>query len=399
MYTIYVDGNLLYSPERVSDGYVVTSAVLTREVNCADTFEFTMPTSNPAYSSLVMFKSLIRIYRDDNTVFIGRAISANRGLYDLITYHCEGGLGLLKGAVKLVDWNVRVYDFLNSVSYYHSNAWVTFMRAGLTSNMPAGVTRNYQTRDYLKKTIGVDALDYLLDTLVNEYGGHFDVEYREELRDGLPLVKIYWFDVGKEPLNSQTIEFRKNIIDITQNIDFSNFTTVYKPVKKGISHAQGGSGYSLMMLNGYDGEGVHGNYYIPDESILQTYGVSTEIVQYEDNDNINSISALYSAIKDYASKKAVSNISFDVKAIDLNFADNTIPALVAGQRNRIISAPNGIDQTILCSKTVENLLDPTANQYGFGSTIDVVTSMIKSNTVQENSKNINMLLNSIASST
>lgn len=437
MYTIYVDDALLYSPERAADGYVITAGKLTREVNKADSLDITVPGSNPGIASLVMMGSKIVVFRDNVIVFIGRALTAKRGLYDLTTYHCEGGLAYFND-IKIPSILAgsshppkTYFDYLyeqvhedysdvglglfnnyyipNYVPHVHSSAgWYWDSTAPENARHyvfehPEDHAIEYYTTSYLQRLI----------TLQNQFGGTVVVEYRnvKEYLNGhyVDAVLPHYYAPGTEPLNAQVIEFGKNLLDIAQTVDYSKLATVYCSI--GFVKVEGKS-YCAEILLPSDGDGVclAGPWprnpvmvYIPDKSAVEQYGFVMDWIEFdltEYHDRTKAIlyvdetvhdyrytaegerlrGILLDQTKSYAETNNMACATFECKAIDRSFVDNTVAPLCVGQRNRIISQPNGIDTTIICNRTEENLVDPTQDRYTFGTSASFLAHMLKPNT-------------------
>ena len=71
MFTILSDGNTMYAPTLIENGYVVTSPKLTKEVNKAGSLEFTLPATNPAYSDYSKMKTLLTVEEDETEIWRG----------------------------------------------------------------------------------------------------------------------------------------------------------------------------------------------------------------------------------------------------------------------------------------------------------------------------------------
>ena len=78
MYTIYVDGSLLYSPNLADDGFGVLEPKIRMTLNTADSFECRIPTSNPLYGHISKLKSVVKVYDGNTRIFRGRVIDDRR---------------------------------------------------------------------------------------------------------------------------------------------------------------------------------------------------------------------------------------------------------------------------------------------------------------------------------
>lgn len=441
MYRIFVDDELLYSPDRADGGYIVTAAKLTREVNKADSLDLTIPGSNPGLANLRMMGSRITVLRYKNSttalfdvLFIGRALTAKRGLYDLITYHCEGGLAYF-GDISVESTEPfgrsmpravfkELYDQISEE--YSTTPIGTFIDTYIPnfvqhvypynqiygSEVPAAAkdfklentpSMSYMDLSYLEKTLSVQG----------QYGGTVVLEYSDrkmtEHGNAIYVVIPHYYESGSEPLNSQVIEFGENILDIAQSVDYSSLITVYYAV--GFVKVEGRETEQIITLPS-TGDGIclvgtqynnTQNLYIPDTSAVEEYGFLMQSIKYDMTDyhdaslDITYYDAvehqtkytqegtrlrniLLDQLKAHAASNGAANISFQCSAIDRSFVDDSITPLCVGQRNRLISEPNGIDTYIVCSRTEEDLLDPMKNRYTFGTSVSILAHLLRPNT-------------------
>ncbi len=71
MYTVYADGEIIYSPLlAANDGYAFVSAKVIRELNKAGSFRFTMPPNNVAYGKINKLATIISVVSSDNPMYV-----------------------------------------------------------------------------------------------------------------------------------------------------------------------------------------------------------------------------------------------------------------------------------------------------------------------------------------
>lgn len=435
MYRIYADDVLLYSPRRTEDGYIITAGKLTREVNKADSLDLTIPGSNPGLSALRMIGSRIVVYRDNDIVFIGRALTAKRGLYDLITYHCEGGLAYFNDALYAsneftIAEPKEVFSCLNTT--YQSGSysgvkfreryipnyvphiqgspfyWYNEIPSGASGYIPGEYMRSYD-KSIFERTL--KAVELFGGSLVVRYTGAVNQEYASPV----PLVQVHWYASGSEPLDTQVLHFGENILDLTHSIDYTGIRTVffatgivshdgfesdviiYLPLDSGCEVPVEGTSYTKTLT-----------LYIPDASLVTQYGFLMDEIQFDLSDqyssgdigSIDNITSeyrrlqqiLYDKTVSYAASKTEGAVSFQCNAIDLNLVDSTKPPFNIGHRNRIVSEPNGIDTTVLCSRTEIDLLNPSNSRYTFGAPASMMASLLRPNSSLSGNDNVARLV-------
>ena len=97
MYRILCDSYVLYDP-RLPDLFVLEPD-LTQKKNEPGELTFTIPKEHPQYGALEKLKSRVRVYRDDNLIWVGRAIEDERDLYENRKVVAEGVLAFLLDSI------------------------------------------------------------------------------------------------------------------------------------------------------------------------------------------------------------------------------------------------------------------------------------------------------------
>ena len=62
MYTILIDGKVLYSPNLASENYSVLNPKLTMELNKSGSLEFILPPNNVMYDQIQKLKSIVQVF-------------------------------------------------------------------------------------------------------------------------------------------------------------------------------------------------------------------------------------------------------------------------------------------------------------------------------------------------
>ena len=110
MYTIYVDGELLYAPTLVHEGYAVLNPKLTVELNKAGSLTFLLPPNNVMYDRIQKLKSVVTVLQDNEEIFRGRVLHDTRDFYNRKDVYCEGELSFLLDSIQ------RPYNLTGSFS-------------------------------------------------------------------------------------------------------------------------------------------------------------------------------------------------------------------------------------------------------------------------------------------
>lgn len=220
MYSIYVDGKLLYSPLLIDDGYLVLNPKLTMELSKAGSLTFLIPPKNPMYSSIQKLKSIVTVYDNDEEIFRGRVLYDEKDIFGKKNVYCEGELAFLIDSIQ------RPYEFTGDIPDLFKkfidahNEQVEEEKRFIIGEITVTDPNNYINRSNTNYT---NTWDEINAKLIETHGGYI----RPRLVNGkryIDLVKSYGLQ------NSQTIEFGKNILDISEYITAENVFTVLIPL-------------------------------------------------------------------------------------------------------------------------------------------------------------------------
>lgn len=355
MYTIHVDGNLLYSPLLVDDGYLVLNPKLTLELGKSGSLTFLLPPNNPLYDGIQKLKSMVIVYQDSEEIFRGRVLHDEKDFYNRKNVYCEGELAFL------LDSQQRPYSFQGDISDLYMkfinahNAQVEEEKRFYVGEITVTDPNNYINRSNIYYN---NTWDEISDKLIASHGGYL----RPRLKDGkryLDYVKAY----GK--VNSQVIEFGVNMLDISEYITAEDVFTVLIPLGFEQTDSGGNSTGRLTI------ESVNsGKDYIEDDAAIALFGRITKTQEWDDVTVASNLLAKGRAFLNSGIEMAV---TLTMKAIDLHLADVEVERISLGDYVRVISLPHKLDKYFLCSKIVIDIVSPDKTEYTFGVTYTTMT--------------------------
>ena len=211
MYRVYCDSYLLHDP-RLTDLKLINPKC-DLELNKTGSFTFTIYPNHPYFDKLMKLKSIVTIYQDDDLLFRGRILDDKSGMYNEKQITCEGELAFL------LDSFQRPYDFMSGDKHTtipelfqffldNHNAQVEQAKQFKIGNITVTDPNNYIVRSDTNYKTTWDALN---EKLVEPCGGYLFVRHEE---DGNYLDYLIDF----QTISSQSIEFGKNMIDISQTL-------------------------------------------------------------------------------------------------------------------------------------------------------------------------------------
>lgn len=351
MYQVFCDSKILYDPR--TEDRVLINPKLTLESNKSGTFTFSKPITNTV--EVNKLKSVIEVYKDGVLLFSGRALNDEKDFYCTGKIGCEGELAYFNDSI------VRPYNFENkSVKYIldylikNHNSQVKerkkcfqIGKVNVVDNNGAEDSVYRSSTDYTKTWKVIE------EKLLDKLGGYLQVR-REKGVKYLDYLKEYTH------INSQVIEFRSNLLDITQFTNAADVVTVLIPLGK----KDYNENYTTI-------ESVNdGKDYIYDKTAVSLYGWIWGIQQWEDiTKPINLLNRAESYIKDCVNLA----LTLELTAIDLSILDINIENIKVGDWVRVISTPHGLDKYFLVTKMTLDLNNPGNNKITLGDTIKGLT--------------------------
>jgi phage minor structural protein len=359
MYTIVVDGNTLYSPNLVNEGYSVLKPKLTMELNKSGSLEFTLPPNNIMYNSIQKLKSTVQVFDGDEEIFKGRVLHDEKDFYKRKAVYCEGELAFLLDSIQRpYDYQGTVEGFFSQLLYYH-NRDVSEDR-----KLYDGKVTVKDRNDYIhySSTQYPNTWDELNEKLINRYGGY--------LKTRIVYGRKY-LDYLEEPeeVSSQTIEFGMNLLDLKEYINADDVFTILIPLG---AKQEEGSEERLTIASVNDGKD-----YSEDTSAINLFG---RIYRTNTWDDVTLPQNLLTKGRAYLASGVQMAVSLNMKAVDLHLVNVDTERIKLGDYVRVVSIPHELDRNFQCTKIILDLVDPKNSEYDFGIAFPSLTDQITKRT-------------------
>ena len=378
MYTIYADDKLVYAPHLSGMGFAVTSPKVEVELGKAGSAEFNLPPNNNMYNGIKKLKSEIIVYDEKDEgierdeIFRGRVLHDEKDFYNQKNVYCEGELSYL------IDSIVRPYSYQGDVEklfkqYVNShNSQVEEEKRFAIGKVTVTDPNDYITRESSEYPSSFDEMN---SKLVNLLGGYL----RPRLSGGIRYLD-YVTEYGD--ISDQTIEFGKNLLDISEYISAEDVFTVLIPLGPEQQDENGNSSGRLTIssVNG-------GKDYIEDEDAIKLFG---RIVKVQTWDDVTIASNLLSKGEQFLKQGIEMAISITIKALDLHLIGVDVSRIKLGDYVRVVSYPHNIDQYFLCSKISYDLQNPENTEYTLGINFTSLTDQ-QTNQQKTNQNNVNII--------
>lgn len=350
MYMILADDRVLWDPILSSEGYSIISPCLRVGVNKAGSLSFTMPPSHPLYSSIQKMKTIIRVELDGEEIWSGRVEEDEKDFYNRKEIYCAGRLSfLLDSVIRPYSYDGGVYDYFKKFLDVHNSEVDSFKQFKI-GNVTVQDPNDYIVRaNNNYQTVYKEMEEKLLDLL----GGYFVVR---KGNDG------YYLDYLAEsgPISDQTIEFGKNLLDLSMFVSASDVFTVLIPLG-----GKNDNGERLTVSSVNDGKD-----YIVNETAAALFG---KIWQTAEWDDVTVPANLLTKGINHLNENVKVSSTIKVNAVDLAMLGMNVKSLWVGDRNRVVSVPHGVDAFFTLSEAALYLSDPGKSEYTFGYTLKSLT--------------------------
>lgn len=353
MFSVWLDGKLLYSSAVNDPYYAIGTPILTLEAGKAGSLSFTMYPNHPEYDSLRRMLGRVIVYEDDTELFRGRILRMETNLYKERKVTCEGDLAYLMDSIADPG------EYTESISAHFSrlvdmhNSQVESDKqfaVGIVNVDKATESQTFKTDSYRTTSAAMS------DDLTGVFGG-----YIRTRRSGGTVYLDYIGDYGKA--GNQNIEFGVNMIDFSESVSSDDIFTVLLPT--------GSEGVTM--------EGITGSKYVKIPNAVERYGTVVRAVSFSDIKEAGA--ELMQAAYDYIEKNYKEMPpTLTLTAIDLKRLDFALDGFELGTRIGILSEPHGINGSPVCSKISYNLEYPEKNIYLF-SEIENIGGSNRSQTV------------------
>jgi len=236
------DNLVIYNDLHPNAKYVkLINPELDMKVNTAGTLTFTMPPSNIGYNIIKPITSTVRVFRDGKWLWTGRPITISNDFWKQKKVVCEGALAFLNDIIAPLHkyTGITPTDYIKQLlniyqdrltrngaaripyRMFSLNPIITYETAG---HIPIG-TVDYVTED--------DSILSYIKKFVDDYGLYIRLKEVQVVNDGTYSGQAFQLElINDNQLNTceQEINFGKNLLDYSDNYEWSDIVTVLHPI-------------------------------------------------------------------------------------------------------------------------------------------------------------------------
>ena len=365
MYKVYVstDGKEYPLYEPLDDQMRIFEPVLSEEIGGAGSFQFTIYKGHPFYDKIKPIRSEIILYQNSEPRFVGRMMKPSRDFQNIITIPCEGIMTyLLDSRQREISIKGNMKTYIKKLIEIH-NSQVEERKRMQVGEITVTGGNDETVREISENTPTLTELRKLPD----QYGGYF----RVRRLDGKNVFD-YVYDYGS--MNSQTIRFGENLLNLDEQVDASNIITCLIPKGDEVEYLDelGETQTKTVDITSVN----DGKDYITNDAAVDAYG---QIWGYQKFEGVTAADELLTKARTYLQEASVLPSSLQISAVDLSVIDASVESFRVGCWTQVSSLPHGIQQNFMLTKREVNLLDPTQGSITLGRDVESMTDTANRN--------------------
>lgn len=351
MYKIYVTTNstrtLIYNdltPE-LTDTKLI-DPVLDLKDNAAGSLTFTMPKGNAAYSTIAPIKTTVQVYRDNNWLWTGRVLIIEKNFWLQKKVTCEGALAFLNDTIAPLHKysNTPIASYVQSLLDIHNSkvdANRKIYRGAISGTTSSGAPVG--NKDYIVEDDKI--LSYIVK-IAEDWGFHI------RLRESSGNLYLDMLTDDQLNMATQRIDFGKNLLDYSDNYDWTSIITVLHPVgaKLDTNNTTGDEDYPdhVVIKSNPSTPGLsRSGEYLINTSARNTYGRIEATVDWSE---VDDPATLLSLAELYLSDYQYNEMKLTVKVIDLHYLTHSTVAFNFLDQINCYSRPHAMNTTFIASE-------------------------------------------------
>ena len=371
MYVLTYDGLTIYDP-RLTDR-TIYSVKTHLAVGEAGSMSFSVPPNHPHADKLKKLRGRLELTSDGVTLWRGRILDDLAAFDGVRNIEAEGQLACLNDSI-VPPFNFPE-DYEEDAAYEKAENVVQFWLEKLIDSHNEQVSEEQQIK--LGNVTVTDPNNYIARSCEDfqttwacitsrlrdsALGGHLMVRYES---DGTYLDYLADYRLT----NTQSVEFAKNLLDLTDEEDAAQIYTAVLPIGKD----------KLTIADLADGalteDLVKSGAVIYSKSAVEKYGRITAVQKWDDVTEPENLKS--KAMTLLAQDGIMLERTITVTAVDLHCRDSDIAELRVGRYTPVVSAPHGLDVRYAITELDLDIQDPGSTRITFGAVTKSQTDRVR----------------------
>ena len=385
---------ILHDPRPINDLKLIKPRCK-REINKTGSLTFQILPTHPYYHEIYKLESEILLYQDDKLLFCGRVLNDEVDFNNIKSVECEGELSYLLDVVDshFYDYSgtfddtsgINVVEGCLQQIIYKYNVEKDYLYSD--KELVVGNITVTAPNNYLKFATNFEScLEIINKQFLDNYGGYLFIRHEDDKR------YIDYVTVNELNVCNQTLEFGKNIIDMSKYIKGEDIYTCLIPLGEMIKSTTGSSGENIESrleldfpsateVGEEDDDFMGKDNYIYDPYYVIRYGRIWKAIKWDDVSDTDTLLNL--AVNELRNLRNPT-LNIEINAVDLHLLNADIDAINVGDKIRCISKPHNIDEWLIVKAMTIDI------DYPENTTIELISPSKKIKTddlITSNNKN------------
>lgn len=348
-------GDVLIYDNRL-ENYALFSLKVQAKAESGGNAALQMPRTHPAYSRFVSLKTIVKILRDGELIFRGRALFPSDDFDGSRTITCESERCFFADAV------MRPYLYrTDPAAIFRDIVAIYNEQVDVEKRFAVGSVTVTDANDYVRmESESATTVAEALRKLVNRCGGYITFSTNA---DGKRAVN--WL-AELSHYSTQNIEFGENLLDFSRTDDAADLATVLIPY--GAKDEETGERVTIESVN-------DGKDYIEAADAIALRGRIVKAVTW---DSVTLPGNLLNKATAYLAEAKLITTQLSLSAVDLSAMDKDIDTFSVGDLVHVKSKMHGIDADYLLLERSYDLLNPASDTVTLGKSYTTLTGSAES---------------------
>ena len=344
MYKIKYNDAVICTPQFKE--FAAISGTLQEGLNAVSVFSFTLPPKHPYLDSMEGRNGLVKLYDDDNVLFIGDIVNRKDNFDCTAEIECQDALGWLNDVVFVKPtFNGAIENYWAYLLGRYNSEASEWRKINIgTVTVQGNISINHDT-EFL-------TIFDLVSELTQLSGGYVSVRY-----EGEEIFLDYLVQANTE--SDQSILFGTNLINLE---DFVSEEQIFSRI-----YPRGKDGLDISSVN-------DGLTYLANGITESMFGIVAVTVDF-DTESAAELKALGQA---YLEANGLASRTLTLTAFDLSLVDKNYTEIKVGNVIPVISPLHGINTKMQVNAKTTDIVTPENSTFTLGLILNTISGIMAS---------------------
>ena len=344
MYKIKYNDAVICTPQFKE--FAAITGTLQEGLNAVSVFSFTLPPKHLYFDSIEGRNGLVKLYDDDNVLFIGDIVNRKENFDCTTEIECQDALGWLNDVVFVKPtFSGAIENYWAYLLGRYNQEASEWRKINIgTVTVQGNISINHDT-EFL-------TIFDLVSELTKLAGGYVSVRY-----EGEEIFLDYLVQANTE--SDQSILFGTNLINLE---DFVSEEQIFSRI-----YPRGKDGLDISSVNG-------GLTYLTNGITESMFGIVAVTVDF-DTESATELKALGQA---YLEANGLASRTLTLTAFDLSLVDKNYTEIKVGNIIPVISPLHGINTKMQVNSKTTDIVTPENSTFTLGLMLNTISSIMAS---------------------